>query len=244
MVRQARELERKVAERTAQLASANAEVTQAHDRLQERNSELQEMQAELEAQNTELQETQQTLAEANERLQALATTDGLTGLINHRSFQERLETEWARHQRENTPLSLILIDVDNFKSYNDTYGHPAGDDVLRSVAQVLKDIARVTDVTARYGGEEFVVIAPDTDAEGVDSLGERLRAAVECAEWPLRSITGSFGVATSGGSSAPIDSPAALIAAADAALYRSKRSGKNRVTASVADPSDAVRSAA
>lgn len=223
-----RDLQVKVAERTAELATATAEVTASAERLQERNAELQEIQAELEAQNQELQETQQTLAAANERLHALATTDGLTGLINHRAFQERLEAEWNRHRREGTPLSLILLDVDNFKSYNDVYGHPAGDEVLRSVAQILRSSGRESDVVGRYGGEEFVVIAPNTDAAGSVELAERLRAAVEGGNWRVRPVTGSFGTSTV--QALDVATPAALIAQADEALYRSKHEGKNRVS--------------
>ena len=167
------------------------------------------------------------LEKANAELEALATTDGLTGLKNHRAFQERLAEEASRASRYGLPLSLILLDVDGFKRYNDTHGHPAGDAVLKTVAQVLQNCARDTDLVARYGGEEFVVVLPQTDSEGAMIFAERLRASVESYPWLPQNVTASFGVASlhlgeEGGTD--------LIARADRALYRSKAEGRNRVT--------------
>jgi len=213
VVRRAKLLEAVVAERTAELIASN--------------DDLQEMQAELEAQNDELLETREFLASANALLEGLATTDGLTGIKNHRAFQECLDQEWKRFERDTGDLSVILIDVDRFKQYNDTYGHPGGDQVLKSVARILTTHARDVDFVARYGGEEFVVVAVDADIDGAMLLAERLRSAVENEPWALREVTASFGVATAGrGMSTPAD----LIAAADSALYRSKQDGRNRVT--------------
>ena len=251
----ARELEAKVAERTTELQTANTQLSEfeeelrlqnvqlteaqsvvearneelhaVRDELMAQNDELQSVQAELEAQNQELMDTQEHLTEANIRLEALATTDGLTGLYNHRMFHEQLEQEWSRLARYATPLSVVLIDVDRFKLYNDTFGHPAGDDVLRKVAEMLKSTARTSDFVARYGGEEFVVIARESDAQSAAGLAERLRRALEDGDWPQRAITASFGVATVGPLTA---GPSELIAQADAALYRSKNAGRNRVT--------------
>ena len=237
-----RQMERHARMLEAKVAVATAEVTAYAGRLEEKYGELQDIQSELEAQNEELHQTQQTLAEANERLHALATTDGLTGLINHRSFQERLEAEWSRHSREEGSLSLVLLDVDNFKTYNDTYGHPAGDEVLRSVGRLLKEAARASDIVARYGGEEFVVVAPNADEADVLELAERLRIAVANADWKVRPITISIGVSTArpvNGGSAP-----ALIARADQALYHSKHAGKNRVTWMDSDLDQQMRPAA
>jgi diguanylate cyclase (GGDEF)-like protein len=267
--RHARDLEHKVAERTSELVDTNRQLTTVQAELRNQNVQLQESQAEVEAQNEELQlmqaelvaqndelvevqaelvaqnekltSTQDILANANARLEALATTDGLTGLYNHRTFHELLEREWDRSERYGIPLSLILLDVDKFKQFNDTFGHPEGDEVLRSVARILKSTARESDLVARYGGEEFVVIAPETTGNEAVELAERLRAAVADAEWPLREITGSFGVAqvnraSAGASSsnpadnAPTPTPAQLIASADSALYASKHAGRNRVT--------------
>ena len=125
-----------------------------------------------------LEEQQARLVEANVLLEALATTDGLTGLKNHRSFQEQLSREFERSRRYQTPLSLMLLDVDHFKQYNDTYGHPAGDEVLKMVACLVAEHTRETDVACRYGGEEFVVVLSDTDAAGALVVAERMRAEI------------------------------------------------------------------
>jgi diguanylate cyclase (GGDEF)-like protein len=161
------------------------------------------------------------------RLESLATTDGMTGLANHRAFQDRLAEQVQLATRHGRALSLALIDVDQFKAYNDSFGHPAGDDVLKRVAQVLRQTCRISDVPARYGGEEFVVILPESDPTQAALAAERLRDAVERATFPNRAITISIGVATLG-PAAP--APDRLIDAADRALYHSKRAGRNRAT--------------
>ena len=162
-----------------------------------------------------------------DRLTKLATTDGLTGLLNHRAFQEALEQEFARARRYNTPLSLVLLDVDRFKQYNDTFGHPAGDEVLRTVASLLQANARISDSVARYGGEEFVVVLPNTPSEGAIVIAERFRVAIEANAWSKRAVTASFGVTTL---LPAIADHSALTAEADKALYASKSSGRNKVT--------------
>lgn len=167
------------------------------------------------------------LAEANAKLEALATTDGLTGLKNHRTFQEFLERQFRIAKRSGAPLSLLLLDVDHFKKLNDTHGHPAGDEVLRGLGEVLTDLARCSDFVARYGGEEFVVVMPDTDPQGAVEAGERYRFAVAKREFATGPITASFGCATLHPSDAD---RAALIARTDEALYASKRGGRNCVT--------------
>ena len=167
------------------------------------------------------------LEESNKELEALATTDGLTGLNNRRTFQTKLAEEHARAVRYHQPLSLLLLDVDQFKQYNDSFGHPAGDAVLQAVADALGHTARDTDVPARYGGEEFVVILPLTDEAGSLVIAERVRAAIAGHEWKERPVTVSVGVGTL---SLDTPTPDSLVACADGALYRSKAAGRNRVT--------------
>lgn len=165
--------------------------------------------------------------EANARLEALATTDGLTGLKNHRSFQECARREFTRSRRYHTPLSILLLDVDRFKEFNDAYGHPEGDLVLQRIARSLLATARSTDLVARYGGEEFAVVMPNTDGVGALTLAERFRVAITTLRWERRPVTTSVGVATL---TPAMTSVKLLIAAADRALYRSKTDGRNRVT--------------
>ena len=193
----------------------------------QQNRELIATQAELNRRNEQLRDQQEKLRLANEQLQALATTDGLTGLKNHRTFKERLEEEFQRAVRYHLPLSLMLLDVDRFKAFNDTHGHPAGDEVLRRVAKHLTESTRNTDFVARYGGEEFVVLLPFTHQQAALALAERTRAAIAGANWELRAVTASFGVATLG---ADTSTAAALVKVADEALYHSKEHGRNRVT--------------
>jgi diguanylate cyclase (GGDEF)-like protein len=165
--------------------------------------------------------------EANEKLAALATLDGLTGLKNHRAFQQKLEEEYRRSRRYDIPLSLLMMDADHFKYYNDAFGHPAGDEVLKTLAHVLTEGARTTDFVARYGGEEFTVILPGTTAEQAVAAAERFRSAIETAHWPLRPVSVSVGVSTLCPDTA---NAAVLIREADRALYQSKASGRNRST--------------
>ncbi len=191
-----------------------------HQRLEEQILRMREV-------NLQLETQQEQLAAANARLEMLAQTDGLTGLKNHRTFHERLAEEIQRAARYDVALSLLLIDVDCFKAYNDTYGHPAGDQVLKQVGQILQSNIRAADFAARYGGEEFVIILPHTGLAGACQMAENLRAALEQACWPERAITASFGVATWTPEAA---NATALVAQADEALYLSKRSGRNRVS--------------
>ena len=143
--------------------------------LSAKNQALLEMNRELEA---KIHERTHELAEANARLAQLAVTDGLTGLYNHRHFHERLALEVERSQRSGLPLSLLMLDVDHFKQFNDTFGHPAGDEVLRQLARVLADTRRANDVVARYGGEEFAVILVDTAKFTAAKVAERVRERV------------------------------------------------------------------
>ncbi len=167
----------------------------------------------------------------HETVQRQAVTDELTGLYNHRRFQEALASELERSKRFEQDMSLVMLDIDNFKSINDTYGHQQGDRVLREVARILRENSREIDAPARYGGEELAVVLPQTDQNGAFNLAERVRAGIEELRLPLldgggtMSVTASLGVASLAGSAADADE---LVAAADAALYRAKRGGKNQ----------------
>ena len=171
---------------------------------------------------------------ANQRLEALSMTDALTGVANRRSFDAVLSAEWKRACRSGDPLALILVDVDHFKAYNDTYGHQGGDACLRDVAGAMKQtVTRVSDLIARYGGEEFVVLLPSTSADQANQLAERLRGAVEEVGLPHRSSSAAAIVTISVGVATVIPTldaaPADLVRGADEALYRAKREGRNRV---------------
>ena len=198
--------------------------------LRRAQTELQSLNDQLRVQSQRIEEQQRHLQVANAQLHALATHDGLTGLKNHNSFKERLDEEVAATVRTIEPLSLLMLDVDFFKQFNDTYGHPAGDDVLRVVAEILRHECRVTDFVARYGGEEFAILLPNTPRELALQLAERLRCAIEVQHWSLRAITTSIGAATFRDTSSTPDTAFALLEAADQALYHSKRNGRNRST--------------
>ncbi len=165
----------------------------------------------------------------HQRIQELSITDALTGLYNRRYLNSRLEEEWARAVRHGKPLSILLFDVDNFKSINDTYGHDKGDEVLKGVASVLKENVRKEDLASRYGGEEFVVVLVDIDMEDARKFGERIRELVKARvyDWMDRNVTISVGVATY--PRAKAKNYEELIQFADQAMYRAKVSGKDRV---------------
>ena len=172
-----------------------------------------------------LEQAHRQLENANQQLQLLAATDGLTTLTNRRAFYDRLAQECSAAGRHDRPVSLILIDVDHFKSYNDSFGHPAGDEALRAVGWLLKEGARDCDVVGRIGGEEFAVILPHTDENESLLVAERLRRMIGGHRWPLRRVTASLGVATFHGDEAE---PDRLVEAADQALYQAKRAGRDQ----------------
>ncbi|HOC93330.1 MAG TPA: diguanylate cyclase [bacterium] len=166
-----------------------------------------------------------------EKIKRFAVADGLTGLHNHRYFQEQLEKEYSRSRRFNLSLSLIMMDIDHFKDLNDTYGHQQGDVVLKGMAGVLRRCVRDIDLVARYGGEEFVAILPETPKKNAVIVAERMREMIENMEFegrdePLK-MTASFGV--SGYPDDNIKTRLDLIARADEAMYQAKRGGRNRV---------------
>ncbi len=230
--------------REAELARENARLLKE---LKEKNQELEKA---LEAVRDHEQRLEQEvdvrtkdLADAVARLSELALRDGLTGLYNHRFFQEALTSEMARASRYGRQLGFLFIDVDNFKNFNDSLGHQAGDELLKELGRLLLSAeerpglprGRASDIAARYGGEEFVLILPETDRQGSLVRAERLRASVESHLFPGREaqpggrVTVSIGVA-----SYPEDCSARqeLIMVADQALLRAKRTGKNRVCSS------------
>ena len=182
---------------------------------------------------TEEYRAREQLAEMNRQLGNLARTDGLTGIANRRVFDETLVSELARSARAGGPLSLLMIDIDHFKVFNDVHGHLAGDECLRQVAGVIaKTLSRPGDLVARYGGEEFAVVLPQTDAQGALAVAENIRASIQGlgstsgAARPL-SVTVSVGVAVAASGTQAESS--ALIAAADRGLYEAKSQGRNRV---------------
>jgi diguanylate cyclase (GGDEF)-like protein len=174
----------------------------------------------------ELDAVNEKLRGQNEELERLSTVDALTGLHNRRFLTQRLSDELLRSYREKCSFTVLMADVDEFKKYNDTYGHPAGDEVLRKVANILLGSTRAVDCTARYGGEEFAVLLTDTVGDGALEVAERIRARVAAEKFPGRNITISIGMAEF-----PVHghSAEAVISRADEALYAAKRAGRNRI---------------
>jgi diguanylate cyclase (GGDEF)-like protein len=167
----------------------------------------------------------------NKQLETLAVTDGLTKLYNYRFFMETLNREFSRSRRMSMPLAMLMADIDNFKNFNDTYGHHLGDEILINVANMLKSSRRGSDIVARYGGEEFVLLLPDTRLEQAAIVAEKLRKCVEESSIDSRrrklKITISLGVSAMEKNS--LRNPKDLLILADKALYKAKRGGKNKV---------------
>jgi diguanylate cyclase (GGDEF)-like protein len=207
------------------------------EKLQAAEQQIQDLSAlnsELIAMQSELESGYYRMEEENRQLEAQATTDPLTGLMNRRALQQHLRVQRALAVRQGLPLSLLMIDADYFKRYNDRFGHPAGDQALRGMGEALQRAVRESDLVARYGGEEFVAMLPHTGVEEATSVAERIRAAIESYAFEHEPITVSIGVAT-----LPVHakSPAQLVQAADRALYRAKQDGRNCVR--VAGPNEA-----
>jgi diguanylate cyclase (GGDEF)-like protein len=179
---------------------------------------LREGRRELDAINT-------TLKKKNEELERLSVTDGLTGLANHRLLIQRLIQEGMRADTTGGEFAVLMADVDHFKQYNDEFGHPAGDEVLKRVADLLRESVRDIDCAARYGGEEFAVVMPEMSSDEAREVAERIGNRVATQNFPGRAVTLSIGVA---GFPHDADLPHAVIAAADRALYQAKREGRNR----------------
>jgi diguanylate cyclase (GGDEF)-like protein len=173
----------------------------------------------------ELDRINETLRKKNEELELLSTTDSLTGLSNHRSLMNRLDAEVARFKKEKRGFSVLVGDVDHFKQYNDAFGHPAGDEVLQTIAEIMRDSTRKNDCCARYGGEEFVIVLPDTAIADALDTAEHIRARVAAKKFNGRKMTLSIGVASF---PEDADDAEAIIAVADEALYQAKREGRDR----------------
>jgi diguanylate cyclase (GGDEF)-like protein len=173
-----------------------------------------------------LARTNAELVTKNEELERLSVTDGLTGLTNHRALMHRLSAEAVRSKRTERPFTFLMADVDHFKQYNDAFGHPAGDDVLKGIARILTEMTRSVDCVARYGGEEFALLLPETDTSGAMEVAERIRARVEASEFPGRHVTMSIGLAEFPKDSADA---AEIISRADQALYVAKEAGRNQI---------------
>ena len=201
----------------------NLDITErkmAQQRVEEQMVQINEFAYSLEMQKSALEG-------ANQKLEMLAVTDGLTGLWNHRRFQEELELTFARFRAAEAPLSVVFLDVDHFKQFNDTFGHPEGDEVLKAVATVLTESSGMGSFVARYGGEEFAIILPGLDQEQGIEASERCRVAIEKHAWEHRVVTASFGVATL---IPEVCDARELLKLADAALYHSKQAGRNQTT--------------
>jgi diguanylate cyclase (GGDEF)-like protein len=173
----------------------------------------------------ELDRINETLRKKNEELELLSTTDSLTGLSNHRSLMKRLDDEVARFKKGKHFFSVLVGDVDHFKQYNDAFGHPAGDEVLQMIAEIMRDSTRKVDCCARYGGEEFVIVLPDTAIADALDTAEHIRARVAAKKFNGRKMTLSIGVASF---PEDADDAEAIIAVADEALYQAKREGRDR----------------
>jgi diguanylate cyclase len=249
-------LARTLARRTRELDTERAELKWTQAQLQAAHDDLenrvrQRTQA-LETRNEQLSRLRLVLETANQRLRRLVAVDPLTGIANRRQFDRVLDREVRRARREQRPLSLIFLDLDEFKHFNDTFGHVHGDEVLRRLARTLDEsFRRGGDLVARYGGEEFAVILPGVDAHRAGLYAERLRRriwrmAITCGpEGSDQRITISGGVAAvAPGTTGFLDTtPDALLRAADQALYKAKCQGRNRIAMANAPPTQAERPA-
>ena len=236
-------IKRILRERTTCIRHAEAEqaLRTAREELERKKRELESSMEDLEhikrlykEIGKELNTTSEKLREAYDKLELIAITDGLTEVFNHRYLMEQIHERFSEARQKMTPLSLLMIDIDHFKAFNDNHGHMTGDLVLKEIACILKSNCRPGDIVARYGGEEFAVILPRTDSQKATIMAEKIRGAVENYRLsdgePARRVTVSIGVSTRGIDAASVND---LISSADKALYQAKTSGRNRVERSV-----------
>lgn len=202
------------------------DILQTKTKLQELYQATQEANKELERLHEEYEVKQQALLKVNDQLEAMASTDPLTGLKNRRFFQNSLLASLILLEQQQRDFSLLVVDIDHFKSINDTYGHPIGDLVLGNLAGLLQSMSRSSDVVARYGGEEFVIILAECDHDQAMEIAERYRSEVASSDWGQYNITVSIGAATA----VKGDTDTSVFQRADQALYASKTAGRNRVT--------------
>lgn len=238
IVRRTRELESELAQRRRAETELAALQVDLEDRMRQRTQAL-------EARNEALTALRLTLETANQRLKRLVAIDALTGIANRRHFDRSLDRELRRARRDAYPLSLIFLDLDEFKRYNDTYGHSRGDDVLRTVAQTLDEtFRRGGDFVARYGGEEFAVVLPGVDARRAALYAERLRRRVWRLAIPYGASATTDRVTISGGvatiSPPMIATPDQILRAADKALYRAKCLGRNQIASAAVEIAEAA----
>ncbi len=206
-------------------------VTSSMDEAEKISSYVTDMIEELRGKLIDMDRYAQDLKTANNKLVEIAVNDGLTGLYNHKHAMHTLQIELERAIRFSHPLSICMIDLDEFKKFNDTHGHPAGDRALKHVSQILMDNIRNVDIAARYGGEEFMLIIPETMPTDTADVGERIRRAVEASKFNVGdgktvSMTVSIGISAYMGLIVTADE---LVSAADKNLYKAKHTGKNRV---------------
>jgi two-component system, cell cycle response regulator len=216
------------------LEEANAELARINLQYEQMYHELMAKVDELDLMNKKLNAITAELNRKNALLEDLAVKDGLTDLYNHRYFHEFMQKQVLHARRYSRPLSIILLDIDRFKTLNDTYGHQMGDQVLKSLAGILRDSVRKSDIIARYGGEEFAILMPQTDIQGAAVAAENIRLKVQQLRIPapadnIIQFTISLGVAQL---SNAMEGDTGLIGAADTSLYQAKRSGRNRVCVS------------
>ena len=227
--RRTQELETELVERRRIEAQLEAVQRDLEERVRQRTEALQ-------ARNEELSQLRITLETANQRLKRLVTIDALTGVANRRHFDRSIDRELRRTRREGQPLSLIFLDLDEFKRFNDTFGHAQGDDVLRRVGQVLNEsFRRSSDFVARYGGEEFAVVLPGVDVRRAALYAERLRRQIWREAIPHDTSTGRVTISAGVATVAPpmTATPEELLRAADEALYRAKCLGRNQIASTV-----------